>query len=69
MTYLTHRFTLLVMITNKDSCRDTKQKDIVRRLVLEELDHPTAEEVYIAARREMSKISLGTVYRNLERLR
>lgn len=69
MTYLTHGFTLLVMITNKDSCRDTKQKDIVRRLVLEELDHPTAEEVYIAARREMPKISLGTVYRNLERLR
>ena len=57
------------MITNKDCCRDTKQKEVVRRLVLNELDHPTAEQVYIAARREMPKISLGTVYRNLERLK
>lgn len=41
-----------------------------RRVVLEELrkvdSHPTADEVYEMVRRRMPKISLGTVYRNLE---
>ncbi|MHB0913547.1 MAG: Fur family transcriptional regulator [Armatimonadota bacterium] len=41
-----------------------------RRVVLEELRkskaHPTADEVYARVRRRLLKISLGTVYRNLE---
>jgi Fur family ferric uptake transcriptional regulator len=41
-----------------------------RRVILEELrkleSHPTADEVYELARRRMPRISLGTVYRNLE---
>jgi Fur family ferric uptake transcriptional regulator len=41
-------------------------------LILEELQkttsHPTAVEVYEAVRRRMPKISLGTVYRNLDLL-
>jgi Fur family ferric uptake transcriptional regulator len=41
-------------------------------VVLEELKklkcHPTAAELYEVARRHMPKISLGTVYRNLELL-
>jgi len=41
-----------------------------RMVILEELkkmnSHPTADEVYEAVRRRMPKISLGTVYRNLE---
>ncbi|MHB9036918.1 MAG: Fur family transcriptional regulator [Armatimonadota bacterium] len=40
------------------------------QVILEELksvtSHPTADEVYEMARRVMPKISLGTVYRNLE---
>lgn len=43
-----------------------------RRAILEELrklhSHPTAAEVYEAVRRHLPKISLGTVYRNLELL-
>lgn len=43
-----------------------------RRLVLEELrkvtSHPTAVEVYKMVRRRMPKVSLGTIYRNLELL-
>ncbi len=31
-------------------------------------DHPTAEEVFARARLELPQISLGTVYRNLQRL-
>lgn len=30
--------------------------------------HPTAEEVYLAVRRKLPRISLATVYKNLEKL-
>ena len=43
-----------------------------RKVILEELkkvsSHPTAIEVYEKVRRRLPKISLGTVYRNLELL-
>jgi len=41
-----------------------------RRIILEELcklkNHPTADEMYQILRKRMPRISLGTVYRNLE---
>jgi len=41
-----------------------------RRIILEELKsvktHPTADELYGMVRQKMPRISLGTVYRNLE---
>lgn len=41
-----------------------------RRIILEELQavtsHPTADEVYGLVRKKLPRISLGTVYRNLE---
>ncbi len=43
-----------------------------RRLILEELrkvtSHPTAATLYESVRRRLPKVSLGTVYRNLELL-
>ena len=43
-----------------------------RQVILEELQsasfHPTADEVYRRVRRRLPRISLGTVYRNLETL-
>lgn len=43
-----------------------------RRVLLEELrkvdTHPTADELYLMVRKRLPKISLGTVYRNLEML-
>ncbi len=43
-----------------------------RQVILEELNnvspHPTADEVYRRVRRRLPRISLGTVYRNLETL-
>jgi Fur family ferric uptake transcriptional regulator len=46
--------------------RNTRQREVV----LEELrrcrSHPTAAELHEIARRRLPKISLGTVYRNLE---
>jgi len=41
-----------------------------RRIILEELkdltSHPTADEVYDIVRKRIPKVSLGTIYRNLE---
>lgn len=43
-----------------------------RRVILEELrkarTHPTADELYEVVRRRLPRISLGTVYRNLDAL-
>ena len=56
-----------MMLSNPKS-RMTHQ----RRIILEELrntrSHPTADEVYEIVRKRIPKISLGTVYRNLELL-
>ena len=52
----------------ESSPRMTKQ----RQVILEELrmmrSHPTADELYERVREKMPRISLGTVYRNLEKL-
>ena len=43
-----------------------------RRVIIEELKkltcHPTADELYEIVKQKLPKISLGTVYRNLEQL-
>ena len=43
-----------------------------RRVILEELrkvkTHPSADEIYEIVRKRLPRISLGTVYRNLEKL-
>jgi Fur family ferric uptake transcriptional regulator len=52
---------------NKDRIRRTTNQ---RRIILEELRkvkfHPSADEVYEMVRRRIPRISMGTVYRNLE---
>lgn len=56
---------------NKDGLTSTKysrQQDVVRESIMNRFDHPTAEQVYKTARRNCPKISLATVYRNLDRL-
>ena len=53
-------------MTTVPNQRNTRQ----RQVILEELQalkaHPTAAELYQAVRKRLQKISLGTVYRNLE---
>jgi len=46
--------------------RDTRQRALVYEIVAASPTHPTAEWVYARARRRMPRISLGTVYRNLQ---
>jgi Fur family ferric uptake transcriptional regulator len=49
-----------------------KRTTVQRQVILEELKklktHPTADELYQRVRKLIPRISLGTVYRNLERL-
>ncbi len=48
--------------------RSTRQLDATFRVLFESREHPTAEQVYRAVRRELPAISRGTVYRNLGKL-
>src|SRR6266571_1913764 len=48
--------------------RQTRQRRIVRETVASTDTHPTAEWVYERVRRKLPRISLGTVYRNLQLL-
>ena len=54
------------VLSHQPNLRMTRQ----RRVILEELrkvrSHPSADEVYEMVRRRLPRISLGTVYRNLE---
>lgn len=48
--------------------RNTKQKTLILSAVRASCEHPTAEQVYAAISSKMPGLSLGTVYRNLNRL-
>lgn len=46
----------------------SKQRELIKKAVLFNPVHPTAEEVYNLLRKDNPNISLGTVYRNLNKL-
>jgi len=46
--------------------RETNQRRVILEKLSKVTSHPSADEVYQAVRRELPRISLGTVYRNLE---
>ncbi|MDH3446318.1 MAG: transcriptional repressor [Deltaproteobacteria bacterium] len=48
--------------------RNTKQQQVIWEAVKEETSHPTADQIFFRVRRELPNISLGTVYRNLQKL-
>ncbi len=48
--------------------RSTPQRQRVYAVLIENRDHPTAEEVFLRARRKMPGISLATIYNCLEAL-
>jgi len=49
--------------------RNTRQRGVILDILRESREHPTAEAIYLEARRVLPNISLGTVYRNLNFLR
>lgn len=52
-------------IVNKDR-RMTKQRQVILERLREVKTHPTTDEVYAMVKEDLPKISLGTVYRNLD---
>ena len=48
--------------------RSTPQREVVYSVLLQKRDHPTAEEVFIRAKRGMPEISMATVYNCLDTL-
>lgn len=48
--------------------RNTRQRKIILEKLREVCTHPTADEIFAMTRQSLPKISLGTVYRNLELL-
>lgn len=46
--------------------RMTKQRQVILEELCKLKSHPTADEMYQILRKKMPRISLGTVYRNLE---
>ena len=49
--------------------KKTKQKEAILRVLRNGNSHPTASWIYDEARKELPRISLATVYRNLKQLR
>jgi Fur family ferric uptake transcriptional regulator len=48
--------------------RMTRQRKVILEELKRSMAHPSAEEVYDLVRKRLPRISLGTVYRNLEKL-
>jgi len=52
---------------SKEKClRTTRQRMIILEELKKHNDHPSADEIYERVRKRLPRISLGTVYRNLE---
>jgi Fur family peroxide stress response transcriptional regulator len=48
--------------------RNTKQLEVVWNAIKDETSHPTADQVYDKVRKYLPNVSLGTIYRNLQKL-
>ncbi len=48
--------------------RNTRQLEVVWNAVKGDESHPTADQIYDKVRKQLPNISLGTVYRNLQKL-
>lgn len=46
----------------------SKQREHILKTLQENIIHPTADEIYAIARKDMPSLSLATVYRNLNQL-
>jgi len=53
-------------MSDRKQTRNTPQRQVILEELRESGSHPTAVELYEMVRRRMPRISLGTVYRNLD---
>jgi Fe2+ or Zn2+ uptake regulation protein len=56
------------MSKTKKLARTTKQLKVVWDAIKNDKSHPTANQIYDRVRKKLPRISLGTVYRNLQKL-
>jgi Fur family peroxide stress response transcriptional regulator len=56
------------MTTMRTSARKTRQLSLIWQAIKDDKSHPTADQIYARVRRKLPNISLGTVYRNLQKL-
>ena len=56
------------MSSTRKNVRNTKQLDVIWDVIKDDKSHPTADQIYDRVRKLIPKISLGTVYRNLQKL-
>ena len=56
------------MATARGHARTTRQLQTVWDTVKDDKSHPTADQIYERVRKKLPSISLGTVYRNLQKL-
>ena len=54
--------------TSSKKLRRTNQRKVISEELCKVCSHPTAGDVYEMVRKKLPKVSLGTVYRNLELL-
>jgi Fur family ferric uptake transcriptional regulator len=54
------------LLPNQSNLRMTRQRQVILETLREVDTHPSADEIYEMVRRRLPRISLGTVYRNLE---
>jgi Fe2+ or Zn2+ uptake regulation protein len=54
------------MINSSPKSRLTKQRKLILEVVKLACYHPTAEQIYSLVKKRLPKISVGTVYRNLD---
>ncbi len=59
---------IVIIIICMNGTRMTAQKQIILDTLSRSREHPSADMVYEQVRKELPRISLGTVYRNLENL-
>ncbi len=65
---------MIMILKNASKVKEVKKKKLrmtkARRLIIEELEkldtHPTAYQIFEIVKKKMPRVSLGTVYRNLE---
>jgi Fe2+ or Zn2+ uptake regulation protein len=55
-------------LPDKKSRRMTLQRKTILNILRQTKSHPSADEIYELVRKQLPRISLGTVYRNLELL-
>ncbi len=55
-----------ITLAKKHIYRMTPQRKVILEEVRKMNNHPSADEIYEAVRKKLPRISLGTVYRNLE---